>query len=439
METKESGREAGGMSTRAASWLAWSACALSLTLTGVALVLLAANRSHPNAHVFDYGTVLTVITVSTSPVGALIASRRPQNPLGWIICAIGLGSGIEHFAGQYAIYALLLSEPTSLSGGEVFAWITSWLWVPSAGLLVFLLLLFPDGRLASGRWRWFAWLSATALTVGTVSAAFLPGPIDGLGPIRNPLGIEGARYLLGPVVSGSAALAEGLLALVAAVSLLLRLRHAKGEERQRIKWFAYAITVMASGFFLTYTVAEAIDVWWVWWAGFGLTMASVLGVQLSIGIAILKHRLFDIDLIINRTLVYATLTATLALLYLGGIVVLQQLFVVLTGEKSTLAVVASTLVIAALFTPLRRRIQSFIDRRFYRRKYDAAKTLDAFSSKLREETELDTLNTELVAVVRATMQPAHAGLWLLEPQHRRDGSRDDRRVATTRQAGDNNI
>jgi len=402
------------VSTRAV-WLAWSTCALSLTLTGTALVLLAANRSHPNVHVFDYGTVLTVITVSTSPVGALIASRRPQNPLGWIICAIGLGSGIEHFAGQYAIYALLLSEPTSLSGGEVFAWIASWLWVPSAGLLVFLLLLFPDGRLASGRWRWFAWLSATALTAGTVSAAFLPGPIDGLGPIRNPLGIEGTRQLLGPVVSGSAALAEGLLALVAAVSLLLRLRHARGEERQRIKWFAYAITMMAGGFFLTYTVAEAIDAWWMWWTGFGLTMASVLGVQLSIGIAILRYRLFDIDLIINRTLVYGTLTATLVALYFGGIVVLQRLFVVLTGERSTLAVVASTLVIAALFNPLRRRVQGFVDRRFYRRKYDARKTLDAFSTKLREETDLEALDSELVGVIRDAVQPVHASLWLRSP------------------------
>jgi hypothetical protein len=411
-QARETGREASGLSTRLASWLAWSACALSLTLTGTALVLLAANRSHPNVHVFDYGTVLTVITVSTAPVGALIASRRPQNPLGWIICAIGLGSGIEHFAGQYAIYALLLSEPTSLSGGEVFAWIASWLWVPSAGLLVFLLLLFPDGRLASGLWRWFAWLSAAALTAGTVSAAFLPGPIDGLGPVRNPLGIEGTRQLLGPVVSGSAALAEGLLALVAAVSLLLRLRHARGEERQRIKWFAYAITMMAGSFFLTYTVAESIDVWWVWWAGFGLTMASVLGVQLSIGIAILKHRLFDIDLLINRTLVYTTLTATLALLYLGAIVVLQRLFVVLTGERSTLAVVASTLLIAALFNPLRGRIQGFIDSRFYRRKYDATRILAAFNARLREETDLDALGEDLAGVARETMQPDHVSLWL---------------------------
>ena len=413
-QAREAGREASGLSTRLASWLAWSACALSLTLTGTALVLLAANRSHPNVHVFDYGTVLTVITVSTSPVGALIASRRPQNPLGWIICAIGLGSGIEHFAGQYAIYALL-SEPTSLSGGEVFAWIASWLWIPSAGLLVFLLLLFPDGRLASGRWRWFAWLSATALTAGTVSAAFLPGPIDGLGPIRNPLGIEGTRQLLGPVVSGSAALAEGLLALVAAVSLLLRLRHARGEERQRIKWFAYAITMMAGGFFLTYTVAEAIDAWWMWWTGFGLTMASVLGVQLSIGIAILRYRLFDIDLIINRTLVYGTLTATLVAVYFGGVVLMQRVFVALTGQQSTLAVVASTLLIAALFSPLRRRIQSFIDLRFYRRKYDARKTLDAFSTKLREETDPDDLNDDLVRVVRETIQPAHVRLWLRTP------------------------
>jgi hypothetical protein len=281
--------------------------------------------------------------------------------------------------------------------------------------LAFLLLLFPDGRLASGRWRWFAWLSATALTAGTVSAAFLPGPIDGLGPIRNPLGIEGARQLLGPVVSGSAALAEGLLALVAAVSLLLRLRRARGEERQRIKWFAYAITVMAGGFFLTYTVAEAIDVRWVWWAGFGLTMASVLGVQLSIAIAILKHRLYDIDLLINRTLVYGPLTAMLALVYFGGVVGLQAALRVLTGQESTLAVVASTLAIAALFNPLRGQVQGFVDRRFYRRKYDAAKTLATFNARLRDQTELETLSSDVIGVVRETMQPAHVRLWLRSP------------------------
>jgi cytochrome c oxidase subunit IV len=215
------------------------------------------------------------------------------------------------------------------------------------------------------------------------------------------------------------------LSLVAGFfSLLVRWRRSGSVERLQLKWVAYGVTLVGLTGYLPWTVVLSV---------------AILAVPVGMGVAMLRYRLYDIDLVINRTLVYATLTATLALLYLGGIVVLQQLFVVLTGEKSTLAVVASTLVIAALFTPLRRRIQSFIDRRRYRSKYDAAKTLDAFSSKLRDETELDTLNTELVAVVRATMQPAHAGLWLKEPQHRRDISRDARQVATTRQAADNNI
>ena len=178
----------------------------------------------------------------------------------------------------------------------------------------------------------------------------------------------------------------------AIVSLILRFYRSQGEERLQLKWFAYAA---AAAF------AETL-VWTV----------APLGLPISAGIAILRYRLYEIDLLINRTLVYGALTATLVALYFGAVVLLQKVFVALTGEKSTLAVVASTLVIAALFNPLRRRIQGFIDRRFYRRKYDAGKTLEAFSAKLRDETDLEALNNELVGVVRETMQPAHVSLWL---------------------------
>ena len=320
---------------------------------------------------------------------------------------MGLLYAAVHFAAQYAIYTLL-AAPGSLPAGKGAAWIYSWLFVPQLGLTGLLVLLFPDGRMPSTRWRWFVWFGALATSVATVMAAFSSGKINvGLGPIHNPLGIEGIPNVYKPV--------EGLvlsLVLVAGSAQLVRLRRARGVERQQIKWFAYAAVAGASGAILTYTIPVAIDAPWLERVGFVPFVVGVVSVPVSMGIAILRYRLYEIDLLINRTLVYGSLTAILATLYFIGIVVLQRIFVALTGERSTLAVVASTLVIAALFNPLRRRIQSFIDRRFYRRKYDAAKTLEAYSAKLRDKTDLDALNAELVGVVRETMQPAHVALWL---------------------------
>jgi hypothetical protein len=202
------------------------------------------------------------------------------------------------------------------------------------------------------------------------------------------------------------------LGIVAAASLFGRMRRARGVQRQQLKWFAYATVVLVGGVVLGFTVSEATGVQWLGEIGFVLRMVGLTGLPIAIGIAVLRYRLYNIDRIINRTLVYGSLTATLLALYFGGIVVLQRIFVLLTGEKSTVAVVASTLLIAALFTPLRRRIQSGIDRRFYRRKYDARKTLEAFSLTLRDETDLEALSGDLVGVVRETMQPAHVSLWL---------------------------
>jgi hypothetical protein len=202
------------------------------------------------------------------------------------------------------------------------------------------------------------------------------------------------------------------LIFVASASLVVRLHHARGVERQQIKWVAYAGALAGGASLPTYTVLEAMDLRWLQMVGHVAALVGIVGVPTAVGIAITRYRLYDIDILINRTLVYGTLSATLIALYFVGIVVLQRLFVVLTGQQSTLAVVASTLLIAALFNPLRRRIQSIIDRRFYRRKYEARKTLEDFSAQLRDETDLDTLSGDLVGVVRKTMQPAHVSLWL---------------------------
>jgi uncharacterized membrane protein YhdT len=396
------------MSIRAATHLAWALCALSLALTALSLLLLVLNLSHPNTHIYAPWLDNTVTTVFFSTVGALVASRRPENPVGWLLCLYGLVITISHFSAQYAIYALL-AQPNSLPAGEALVWIVSWILPPIIGLQVFSILLFPNGRLPSRRWRPLAWLTVAFILVGVISSAFSPGALMGvLGPIENPLGIEGFSNVYYKAVLY---IMSTVLLVAVALSVFMRLRRAVGVERQQIKWFAYAAAAWVSASTLAYGIPGVIETpLWFERVGFALNIVFIPAIPIAIGIAILRYRLYDIDIIINRTLVYGSLTATLVVLYFGGIVVLQRMFVLLTGQQSTLAIVASTLLIAALFTPLRRRIQSFIDRRFYRRKYDARKTLEVFSAKLKNKTDLEALNNDLVGVVRETMQPAHVSL-----------------------------
>jgi hypothetical protein len=411
------------MSGRSASWLAWSACALSLALTALT-VLLIVLLLRSDTPIYYYWLETSMVAVGYSTVGAIVASRLPHSPIGWLFCAIGLTFGVSHFSAEYAAYALL-APSRSLPGGEVFAWLTSWVWVYGLGLIVYLDLLFPNGRLPSARWRWFARFTAIVLLPAAILAALSPGLILS-STLDNPLGIEGL-----PNASKEIEAFMYALVVVGASSMLARLRHAGRIERQQIKWFAYATAVAISGVILKNTLYPAVGVTWVWWVGLILTTVGVVSSPVAMGIAIFRYRLYEIDLIINRTLVYAPLTALLVALYFGAIVLLQSVFVALTGEQSTLAVVASTLLIAALFTPLRRRIQTVIDRRFYRRKYDAAKTLEAFSAKLRDETDLDALSEDLVGVVGETMQPEHVSLWL----HPDPALKDKKVSAAIRESG----
>jgi hypothetical protein len=349
-------------------------------------------------------------------VGALIASRRPHNPIGWICLAVGLFWMLNIMSGGYGIYGLLAS-PGSVPFPAAIGSQGEWMGPATVGLLgTYLILLFPDGRLPSAGWRPLAWLSGTVLVLVSIANALAPGPLPDLGGVRNPFGLEGYPWMSGARDALSLLLSVCMLASVS--SLVIRYRRSGGEVRQQIKWIAFAASVVALGV----SGAVVLGTFAAGTAGgthpllIGLLedaiTLSFAGVPIAVGFAVLKYRLYNIDVIINRTLVYGSLTATLVALYFGGIVVLQRFFVLLTGKQSTLAVVASTLLIAALFTPLRRRIQSYIDRRFYRRKYDARKTLEAFSAKLRDETDLEALSDDLVAIVRETMQPAHVSLWL---------------------------
>ena len=410
------------MSSRTTSRLAWSLWALSMALTTLSLLLLALSLSHRGVHIFDHWLDSTLAAIAFSTVGAVIAPRtRSDNPIGWLFCVGGLLFAVTHFSAQYAIYTLLAAPGSLLLGGEAAAWLESWLWVPQLGSVLLVLLLFPDGRLPSRGWRWFAWLSMLMVLMGALLCALSPGPIISLGPINNPLAVES----LPNDAYKSVERVVNTLIFVALISLIIRLRRARELERQQIKWFVYATVLMISGGILTYPVSEAIGSVWLKWISFVPFIVGVIFIPVAMGIAILRYRLYAIDLVINRTLVYGPLTVVLVALYFGGIVVLQNTFVALTGQESTLAVVASTLVIAALFNPLRHRIQSLIDRRFYRKKYDARKTLDAFSAKLRDETNLDALSGDLTSVVRETMQPAHVSLWLRpDPPSRASGGRE---------------
>jgi hypothetical protein len=402
--------------SRPTGWLAWSLCALSLTFVIVWALFRLLNFPTPRG--VDQTPlplevwVLLVFLLFTT-IGALVASRQPKNTIGWIFCALGLFLTSYSASGQYAIYALV-SSPGSLPGGGTAAWLEAFLNGPIILVLFALvLLLFPDGRPLSRRWRAALWLDLIVAAVLLVVGSFKPGPMPTSSlNVANPFGIEKIGALLNVLLYVGVSLALALTVL-GAVSLMVRFRRSGAEERQQIKWFAFAGAIMcavtATGPFLWSLPPSSPAVTLIWPA---LFLSAVSTIPVATGIAILKYRLYEIDHIINRTLVYGSLTAVLAVFYEGGIVALQYVFRLLSAQESQVAVVATTLVIAAMFEPLRRRIQHFVDRRFYRNKYDARKTLEAFSFKLRNETNLEALNNDLVGVVNQTMQPAHTSLWL---------------------------
>ena len=414
------------MAPRAAVWLAWSLAGLSVIMFVASISLYALTRAASvpgslGASRTFIDQLVSVPVLAFPLVGALIASRRPRSPIGWICLADGVLWMFLSMIDSYGVYGL--AEPSSVPFPVVIYALAQWLWVPTIGLLaIYLALLFPDGRLPSRRWRPLAWLSGVVIVVVGVAQGLVPEPMLEFGGVRIAFGLERQPWVAD---TASAILVPLLLCILAsALSLILRYRRSGGEVRQQIKWIAFAASFMGLMFVITMVSGLAVsfiapETWGsennppLWFELlFTVVLLSFGGVPIAVGVAVLKYRLYDIDVIVNRTLVYGSLTATLAATYFGGVVLLQWSFRALTEGESQLAIVASTLLIAALFNPLRHRIQSFIDRRFYRKKYDAAKTLEAFSARLRDETDLEALNAELVEVVRETMQPSHVSLWL---------------------------
>ena len=388
------------MGTCAAARLAWSVCLLSLALSVCALALAVLNGTDVYSVSFPLGLTASAL------VGGLIASQRPENPIGWFFLGGAFCFAFVAFAGGYATYGLL-TAPGALPGARAMTWLLSWLWVPGVMLLLFFVpLYFPDGRLVSPRWRWLVRVALVFSVSAAFTSALNPGEMQESGFV-NPLGVETLSPILDLFEMFVFALYFPLL-FAAAASLTVRFRRSGSVQRQQIKWLALAALVIPV-WFLTNSPVEALST--SLFAVMDALFVFAL-IPLAAGVAILRYRLYDVDVIINRALVYGSMTTTLVLVYLGGVVALQAALRVLTGQESTLAVVASTLAISALFGPLRRRVQAFVDRRFYRRKYDAAKTLEVFGVKLRDETDLDRLGDDLVSVVRETVQPSHASLWL---------------------------
>ena len=382
-----------------ATWLAWSACTVALLVLALSLLLILLGWSTPLPQGLKpwRDQVVSLVGIVGAPLlGGLIASRRPNNGYGWLWLGFGLGLALQLLAESYAAYAVavqpgLLVAPRTISrvlalGGQL-----------ALAFAPFLFLLFPTGRLPSRRWRPLAWIAGISGAVLFALFLLFDRP-DKFGGAITAMTIAAVIVIFAAIV-------------ISAFSLVVRYRRASGVERQQLKWFALAAVLGAS-----YVVGELLGLKRLFGGTFWnlLDAATNTALYAAVGVAVLRYRLYDIDLLINRTLVYGSLTGTLALVYFGGVTATQALFRALTGQEQSpqLVVVASTLVIAALFNPLRRRIQRFIDRSFYRRKYDAAKTLEGFSTKLRDETDLEALKGDLVGVVGETMQPAHVSVWL---------------------------
>jgi hypothetical protein len=341
-----------------------------------------------------------LLAVATALVGFLIA-RRTSNPTGWIFTTMGLGSAAQYLTEEYSKAAL--AAGASLPGPGTAAWIAEWIWVPLVGSVGLLLLVFPDDRIESRPGRAIASFLVVGAFTCFLSAAFL-SPMVATWNVPNPYHLTGTNQEQADAVFIVAVLVMMLSAVAAAIRLIVRLRHATGIRRQQLKWFAYAavfasISMVFSALPATTAVASKF------------TVFGIISIAVASAIAVLKYRLYDIDLVINRTLVYATLTAVLAGVYVGLVFGFQAILSPFTAQ-SDLAIAGSTLAVAALFRPVRARVQDFIDKRFYRQKFDAQRTVDEFNSHLRDEVDLAAVSTRLVDVVNDTMQPVHASIWL---------------------------
>jgi hypothetical protein len=397
--------------------LAWTLGAMA---AGVAVATLLLIVGAPSAQLpvgsQTAGIADALQSLVAAVAGAVLAARRPRNPIGWLLLGLGLCFVIFPLVVAYVTVGLV-AHPGGLPAVGWVAWVGNWIWVPAHACIALLFLLFPNGRLLSSRWRPVAWVAVATTSLLLVASACHPGPLEVVSSIRdpdilrrfdNPLGIMSVAVLSQPLIM----IVQGAEVL-GITSLALRFWHSQGQERQQLKWVAYAAVLFAF-----HMVMMAVGRWvglaperptrWLDVVGY----LTSLGLLVAIAVAVLKYRLYDIDRVINRTLVYGLLTAVLGLGYAVVVLVLGQL---VGRERSDLLIAGATLATATLFQPARRRIQAAVDRRFNRRRYDAAMTIEGFSARLRDEIDLQALSAELLIVIDQTMEPSHASLWLRPP------------------------
>jgi hypothetical protein len=400
------------VTARTAARLAWSLWALAMALEATAILLWLAN--HP-VLVSRFGNTAdfepqVFLVPGYATVGAVIAARQ-RNRIGWLFLAFGLVAALLVFADSYFIRGAIVT-PGSPPAARLAGWIGSVLW-PSGFLFLSLgLLLFPDGRLPSPRWRPVALALAVSWGVVILDNAFAPRTTTQQGiRFTNPMGVQALGHPAWKAVAQGAVVIAVAALGAAALAPLLRFRRADPVQRQQLKWFAFGVGISA----VTVLVALAVEGVLPIVTTVLATVASAgvtVGLPAAMGLAILRYRLYDIDRLISRAMVYATLTAVLGLGYAGVVLILGQLFGGVGERIPSWGVAGATLAVAALFQPARRRIQQAVDRRFNRRKYNTATTIQAFSTRLRDQIELDTLSTELLAVVDQTMEPTQVSLWL---------------------------
>lgn len=416
------------MSQRRVAALAWGLWTLCFVLFTPAVLLDPPHSGSEVANVIIGG--LTTMTVAS--VGALVAARKPLNAIGWIFLAGALAQQVSGVADSYSVHALVTAHvawPGAAVIGAASGWLRSTYWLLETD---FVLLFFPTGRLPSRRWRPALWLGIGTVVYATLPSVFGQDMADQdqrLAHVHNPLGFIGPQLSNG--LSGLMLLLFFVIVIICAVSVIMRFRKSRGLERQQLKWFTYAAALcllLSVIIFGSVAIDNAANL------PPSVFYVAIIGLPLGAGIAILRHRLYDIDTIINRTVVYGLLSASLIGLYLACVSAAQASLEAISGQTKPqpIVIVASTLLVVALFNPLRRRIQTAIDRRFYRAKYDAAHTLEAFAASLRAETDLRGLRERLVGVVAETMQPARVTLWLPLPQRSTDnGSQPAHALSTT--------
>jgi hypothetical protein len=408
----------GPMSPRAAARLAWSLWLLAMVLVALGVLLGVRNAATVAAFVAD-ALVIVPMAVSFATVGALIAAHHPRNPIGWLFASFAAIVGLVQLGGEYASYALV-TAPESIPAGAWAAWLGAWSLAFTIAIPAFIFLLFPDGHLPSARWRPLAWLIVANGTLSVALAALSNFAVADFSPVAtSPIQLLGGGAVRA-VYSVNRAVGAAVL-LGSALCLVVRLRRSSGEQRQQLKWVAYTATVGFAAFGIVALVGRPEP--------FVVAVVAFPAVAIAAAIAIFKYHLYDIDRLISRTLVYAALTLVLGLGYAGVVLVVGQLFGGVTRHPPGWAVAGATLAVAAAFQPARRRIQMLVDRHFNRRRYNAAKTIEAFSVRLRHQLDLDALTVELLAVVDQTLEPTTVSLWLRSSA---SASQDQHGAATRR-------